>query len=114
MIITSFAVSIFLQNIVLVLVSSRARAVPLPSFFSRTVTVASATVPLRNLLVIGVTAVILVSLSLLMKKTVLGMAMRAAADKFTTTRLMACLRTSSSRRRSSSAACSPASPRSSG
>ncbi len=37
---------------------------------------------------IGVTAVILVSLSLLMKKTVLGMAMRAAADKFTTTRLM--------------------------
>ncbi|MDO8847924.1 MAG: branched-chain amino acid ABC transporter permease [Coriobacteriia bacterium] len=88
MIITSFAVSIFLQNIVLVLVSSRARAVPLPSFFSRTVTFADATVPLRNLLVIGVTAVILVSLSLVMKKTVLGMAMRAAADKFTTTRLM--------------------------
>ena len=88
MIITSFAVSIFLQNIVLVLVSSRARAVPLPSFFSKTVAFAGATVPLRNLLVIGVTAVILVSLSLLMKQTVLGMAMRAAADKFTTTRLM--------------------------
>lgn len=88
MIITSFAVSIFLQNIVLVLVSSRARAVRFPSFFSRTITLAGATVPLRNLLVIAVTAVVLLTLSVLMKKTVLGMAMRAAADKFTTTRLM--------------------------
>lgn len=87
-IITSFAVSIFLQNIVLILISSRARAVQLPSFFSRTVTIAGATTPVRNLLVIAVTAVLLVTLSIVMKKTVLGMAMRAASDKFTTTRLM--------------------------
>lgn len=87
-IITSFAVSIFLQNIVLVMISPRARPVTFPMFFSRTVTIGSATVPLRNLLVIAVTAVVLVGLSLLMKKTVLGMAMRAAADRFTTTRLM--------------------------
>jgi branched-chain amino acid transport system permease protein len=88
MIITSFAVSIFLQNIVLVTISSRARSVTLPGFFSKTVVVAGATMPVRNLLVIAVTAFVLVALSVLMKKTVLGMAMRAAADKFTTTRLM--------------------------
>jgi branched-chain amino acid transport system permease protein len=88
LIVTSFAVSIFLQNIVLILVSPRARAVQLPFFFSQTVSIAGATIPVRNLLVIGVTAVLLVALSLLMKRTVLGMAMRAAADKFTTTRLM--------------------------
>ena len=88
MIVTSFAVSIFLQNIVLVTISSRARSVTLPFFFSKTVTFAGATMPLRNLLVIVVTVTVLVALSLLMKKTVLGMAMRAAADKFTTTRLM--------------------------
>lgn len=87
-IITSFAVSIFLQNIVLILISSRARAVQLPYFFSKTVTIGGATTPVRNLLIIAVTAVLLVTLSIVMKKTVLGMAMRAASDKFTTTRLM--------------------------
>lgn len=88
LIVTSFAVSVFLQNVVLIMVSPRARPVQLPFFFSRTIEIAGATVPLRNLLVIAVTAVLLVALSLLMKKTVVGMAMRAAADKFTTTRLM--------------------------
>lgn len=88
LIVTSFAVSIFLQNAVLILVSPRARAVQLPPIFSQTVNIAGATTPVRNLLVIGTTIVVLILLSLLMKKTVLGMAMRAAADKFTTTRLM--------------------------
>lgn len=88
LIVTSFAVSIFLQNVVLVMVSPRARPVHFPAFFSRTVAIAGATVPARNLLVIAVTAVLLLGLTFVMKKTVLGIAMRAAADKFTTTRLM--------------------------
>ena len=65
LIVTSFAVSIFLQNIVLILVSPRSRAVQLPFFFSQTVNIAGATTPVRNLLVIAVTAVLLVALSLL-------------------------------------------------
>ncbi len=88
LIVTSFAVSIFLQNAVLILVSPRARAVQLPPIFSKTVNIAGATTPVRNLLIIGTTIVVLVLMSLLMKKTVLGIAMRAAAEKFTTTRLM--------------------------
>ncbi|MEN6429760.1 MAG: branched-chain amino acid ABC transporter permease [Coriobacteriales bacterium] len=88
LIVTSFAVSIFLQNAVMILVSPRARAVPLPGFMSQTVSIAGATTPVRNLMVIGTTAVLLVVLSGLMKRTVLGMAMRAAADNFITTRLM--------------------------
>lgn len=88
LIVTSFAVSVFLQNVVLIMVSPRARAVQLPAIFSQTVRIAGAITPVRNLLVIATTVVVLVLLSLLMKKTVLGMAMRAAADKFMTTRLM--------------------------
>lgn len=88
LLVTSFAVSVLLQNAALLFVSPRARAVPLPAVLNNSVTVAGATVPLRNLLVIGVTALLLVGLTLLMKYTVLGIAMRAAADKFTTTRLM--------------------------
>ncbi|MDY0088207.1 MAG: branched-chain amino acid ABC transporter permease [Coriobacteriia bacterium] len=88
LIVTSFAVSIFLQNIIQTAVSPRARVVHLPSLFSKTVTFAGAVVPVRNLLVIVVTAVLLIVLSIVMKRTVLGMAMRAAAEQFTTTRLM--------------------------
>lgn len=88
LIVTSFAVSTFLQNAVLILISPRARAVQLPAIFSQTLEINGTTVPVRNLLLIATTLVVLVVLSLLMKKTVLGIAMRAAAEKFTTTRLM--------------------------
>ena len=88
MLVTSFAVSIFLQNFVLITVSPRARAVKFPPIFSHTWTFAGATIPVRNLLIIGATVLLLAGLTLVMKKTVLGIAMRAAADKFTTTRLM--------------------------
>lgn len=88
LLVTSFAVSVFLQNVVLITVSPRARAVAFPPIFSEAITIGDATVPVRNLLVIGTTAIVLVALTFLMRKTVLGIAMRAAADKFTTTRLM--------------------------
>jgi branched-chain amino acid transport system permease protein len=88
MLVTSFAVSVFLQNLVLLAVSPRARAVPLPAAFNKTVTVFGSVTPMRNILVIVVAVVLLSALSLLMKYTVLGIAMRAAAEKFTTTRLM--------------------------
>lgn len=88
MLVTSFAVSMLLQNAVLLVVSPRSRAVPLPVAFNASVTFLGVTSPLRNLLTIVTAVVLLVGLSLLMKYTVLGIAMRAAADKFTTTRLM--------------------------
>lgn len=88
MLVTSFAVSIFLQNLVLLLISPRAKAVQLPSWFSKTITVAGVTTPLRNILIIITSISLLLLLTFLMKRTVLGIAMRAAADKFTTTRLM--------------------------
>jgi branched-chain amino acid transport system permease protein len=88
MLVTSFAVSVFLQNLVVIFISPRARAVQFPPFFSQTVAIAGATVPVRNLLVIATTVLLLAGLTLVMKRTVLGMAMRAAADRFTATRLM--------------------------
>lgn len=88
MLVTSFAISVLLQNAVLLLVSPRARAVKLPAAFNDSVSIFGAVTPLRNVATIGTAAVLLVALVLLMKYTVLGIAMRAAADKFTTTRLM--------------------------
>jgi branched-chain amino acid transport system permease protein len=88
MLVTSFAISVLLQNLALILISPRAQAVQMPSFMSGTVTLLGATTPTRNLIIIGTAIVLLTALSVLMKYSVLGIAMRAAADKFTTTRLM--------------------------
>lgn len=88
MLITSFAVGTLLQNAALLLVSPRARLVPVPDIFSETIAFGSTTMPVRNLLAIAVTVLLLGGLTLLLKKTVLGIALRAAADKFTMTRML--------------------------
>jgi branched-chain amino acid transport system permease protein len=88
LLVTSFAVSMLLQNAALILVSPRAKAVQFPPIFNQTVSLFGAVTPVRNLLIIGTAAVLLTALSLLMKYSVIGIAMRAAAEKFTTTRLM--------------------------
>ncbi len=88
MLITSFAVSTLLQNAALLLISPRARLVPVPDLLTETIELWGAVLPVRNLLTIGVTVALLAGLTLLLKRTVLGIALRAAADKFTMTRLL--------------------------
>src|SRR5512141_52908 len=52
MLITSFAVSTLLQNAALLIISPRARAVPLPDAFSQSIPIAGLDIPLRNILTI--------------------------------------------------------------
>ncbi len=86
--VTSFAVSTLLQNLVLLIVSPRSRAVPLPDLFSKSVNILGSDVSMRNILTIVISLALLGGLSLLMKRTVLGIAMRAAAENFTMTRML--------------------------
>lgn len=88
MLITSFAVSTLLQNAALLIISPRARAVPLPKLFSESVLLFGADIPWRNILTIITSLVLLVLLTLLLRRTVLGIALRAAADNFTMTRML--------------------------
>jgi branched-chain amino acid transport system permease protein len=88
MLITSFAVSTLLQNAALLIISPRARAVPLPDFFSQSVAIAGTDIPIRNILSIITAVALFGALSLLLKYTVLGIALRAAADDFKMTRLL--------------------------
>ena len=88
MLITSFAVSTLLQNAALLIISPRARAVPLPEIFYGTTHILSADVPTRNVITIIATLVLLGVFSLLLRKTVLGIALRAAADNFQMTRML--------------------------
>lgn len=86
--ITSFAFSTILQNAALLFISPRPRSVPMPEFMSWTVTLAGTGIPVRNLVTIGLAAVSLGLFAFVMKRTVLGLAMRAAATQFRMARMV--------------------------
>ena len=86
--ITSFAFSNLLQNAALLFISPRPRNVPLPDIFSQTVTIGGAITPVRNLITIAASIVLLTAVAFLMRKTTLGIAMRAAATNFTMARML--------------------------
>jgi branched-chain amino acid transport system permease protein len=88
MLITSFAVGTMLQNAATLFISPRARVVPLPEVFTQHVTIAERIVPLRNLIAIGVSIALLGLFALLLRYSILGIALRAAADKFVMTRML--------------------------
>jgi len=88
MLVTSFAISTLLQNAALLIISPRARAVTLPEIFQTSVMIAGTSVPWRNILTIVTCVVTLTLLTLLLRHTVLGIALRAAADNFKMTRLL--------------------------
>jgi branched-chain amino acid transport system permease protein len=88
MLITSFAVSTLLQNAALLIISPRARAVTLPRIFSASVAIAGVNVPWRNILTIVASVVMLGLLTILLRRTTLGIALRAASDNFRMTRML--------------------------
>jgi branched-chain amino acid transport system permease protein len=88
MLITSFAVSALLQNAALLLISPRTRAVRVPSFFIENMTVGGLLISKSNLLSLVVSLATLGLLTLFLKRTILGSALRAAADDFVMTRLL--------------------------
>lgn len=86
--ITSFAFSTLLQNAALLFISPRPRNVPMPELFSQTVEIAGVITPLRNVVTIVAAVVLLAIFAVLMRRTVLGIAMRAAASNFTMARML--------------------------
>jgi branched-chain amino acid transport system permease protein len=86
--ITSFAFSTLLQNAALLFVSSRPQAIPLPDLFSQVVEIGGAITPMRNLITIAAAMILLALFAFLMRRTVLGIAMRAAATNFIMARML--------------------------
>lgn len=88
MLITSFAVSAFLQNFVLLTVSARPKAVRLPNIFNENIQFAGLTISKTDLITLVVCLGTLLVLTIFLRRTLLGVALRAAADDFTMTRLL--------------------------
>ena len=75
MLITSFAVSTLLQNTALLAISPRARAITLPELFQTSVIIAGISVPWRNITTIIACVITLTLLTVLLRRTVLGIAL---------------------------------------
>lgn len=88
MLITSFAISALLQNIALLTVSPRPQAVRLPGFFVQTLTIGGFRVKAVDLISLAVSLILLGVLTVFLRRTIMGMALRASADDFTMARLL--------------------------
>lgn len=88
MLLTSFGLSIFIQSFLQILVSPRPQALPQPEWLRSSFLLGGLRVQSEHLLTIGVTAAALVGLVVLLRRSVIGTAMRAAAEDFDAVRLM--------------------------
>ena len=88
MLITSFAVSTLLQSVALLTISPRPRAPRLPSIFVESFTIGGLRIKIVDLIGIIIGVLALVALTVFLRRTVIGLALRAAADDFTMTRLL--------------------------
>ncbi len=85
---TAFGVSILIQNVALIFVGTRAKSVPTMDFLIQNVTIGSVRIPVVQIFETAVTVIAIALLVVFLKRTTIGMAMRAAARDVSTVRLM--------------------------
>ncbi len=87
-IITSLAVSIFLEALCQAIFNSSSKALIIPDFFSRTFEVLGTTVSVIDVVTLACTVVLTVAVVLIIHRTAVGKAMRAVADNMEAADLM--------------------------
>jgi branched-chain amino acid transport system permease protein len=88
LLITSFALSYFLENAVIMIYGGRAKAVNLWPGLMEPILVMGVRIPELQILTIVVTLVLLVMLVVFLRRTPIGVAMRAASEDFRMARLL--------------------------
>jgi branched-chain amino acid transport system permease protein len=88
LLVTSFALSFALQSIATVIFTSRAKSLSLTSFFDESITIGSVSFSSLNLITIVVMLIMVGSLATLLRRSTVGVQMRAAAEDFSTARLV--------------------------
>jgi branched-chain amino acid transport system permease protein len=86
--VTSLAVAVVLQNIVVAAIETRPQSVATPDFLSASIRMGGLEIANLDLVTIGVTGLALVGLAWLLYRTRAGLAMRAAAENLEMARLL--------------------------
>jgi branched-chain amino acid transport system permease protein len=88
LLVTSFAVSYLLQSIALVIWGSRQRGVSVPEWTTDSFAVGEVTISTLSVVTIGVTLLLMAGLASFLRRSPLGIQMRAAAEDFEMARLL--------------------------
>jgi branched-chain amino acid transport system permease protein len=88
LLLTSFAASVILQALFQITISPRPQAIPIPDALGGTLRVAGLRLATVDVASVGVTILVLGALAWFFARTDSGLAIRAAAEDFETTRLM--------------------------
>lgn len=88
MLLTSFSVTIFLENLAIILFRPTSRPFPAPSLLGSAIEIGHLRVAGLDLLAIAATALLLLGLTLFVQRTSLGISMRAASQDLLAARLM--------------------------
>jgi branched-chain amino acid transport system permease protein len=88
MLLTSFAVTIFLENLAIIIFTPKSRPFPTPEFLSSALTYGPLRISSLDLAAIVVAVVLLVGLTIFITRTETGIAMRAASQDNLAARLM--------------------------
>ena len=88
LLVTSFALSFALQSLATVVYGSRAKGIALPGFFSESITIGSVSFSSLNLITVVLVAVMVFGLANFLRRSAVGVQMRAAAENFGTARLV--------------------------
>lgn len=86
--IASLAVSVFIQNLISMVFSPQKRAFHLPDFLTQNYRVGIISVSMLNIITLLSIVIFLAALSFVLKKTKIGMAMRACSDNLAASQLM--------------------------
>jgi branched-chain amino acid transport system permease protein len=85
---TAFGVSILIKNFFITLVATRSKSVPTPGWLAHQIDLGIARIQVIQLLETAVTAIALLLLLLILRRTNIGLAMRAAARDFDMVRMV--------------------------
>lgn len=88
LLVTSFALSYLLQNLALLIFGPLPQGISLPAFFSSFVEVGSLRISILDVITVVMTVVLLLGLATFLKRTDMGIQMRAAAEDFRTAQLL--------------------------
>jgi branched-chain amino acid transport system permease protein len=88
LLVAAFAVSILIQNIVILTVGGRAKTTSFGAGLNKAVSVLGVQLRLLDLITVGVTLALLAGVWSLLRRTRLGVELRAAAEDFTMARLL--------------------------
>lgn len=88
LLVTSFSLSFLLQNLAILILGARPKSTNVSAFLTESIRVGSLSLPKLSLVTLATTALLLSAVGLFLKRTSLGVQMRASAEDFQMARLL--------------------------